>query len=52
MDNSEVISNEIKYVSISRVKDGQLLLGIASDKTKKAYAEEVNIIIINIFLVV
>ena len=46
MDSSEIASSEIKYVSISRVNDAQLLLGVASDKTKKAYAEEVCPIII------
>jgi hypothetical protein len=41
MDISASPANEIKFVSISRVNDAALLLGCASDKTKKAYAEEV-----------
>ena len=40
--------NEIKYVSISRVNDSQILLSVASDKIKKAYAEEVSISVISI----
>jgi hypothetical protein len=46
MDSSEIASSEIKYVSISRVNDATLLLGVASDKTKKAYAEEVSSLLI------
>jgi len=34
-------SGEIKYVCISRVSDAQILLALPSDKTKKAYSEEV-----------
>lgn len=43
-DNSTGASSafgEIKFVSIARVSDGNVLLAIPSDKTKKAYAEEV-----------
>jgi hypothetical protein len=32
---------EIKYVSIARVSDATVLLALPSDKTRKAYAEEV-----------
>ena len=41
MDSSEIGSPEIKYVSISRVNDLQILLGVSSENTKKAYTEEV-----------
>jgi len=32
---------EIKYVTIARASDGTVLLALPSDRTKKAYAEEV-----------
>jgi hypothetical protein len=32
---------EIKFVGIGRVSDANLLLVVASEKTKKAYTEEV-----------
>ena len=41
MNDTPGQSGEIKYVSIARVNDSNVLLTISSDKTKKAYAEEV-----------
>ena len=35
-------SADIKYISIARVSDATVLLSLPSDKTKKAYAEEVS----------
>ena len=35
------VNGEIKYVSISRSSDGAVLLALPSERTKKAYAEEV-----------
>ena len=43
MDNSEISASEIKFIAISRISDVSLLLGVASEKTKKAYAEEVSL---------
>ena len=42
-DNSGQSPGEIKFVGIGRVSDSALLLVVSSDKTKKAYFEEVYI---------
>jgi len=42
---NDSVHGEIKYVSISRVADATLLLSIPSSTTKKAYADEVSLII-------
>jgi hypothetical protein len=40
-DNTGSLPGEIKFVGVGRVSDSNLLLVVASEKTKKAYSEEV-----------
>ena len=42
MNDYSVQASEIKYVSISRVADSQILLGVSAENTKKAYLDEVS----------
>ena len=42
---NDSVHGEIKYVSISRVADAYILISLPSSTTKKAYAEEVSLII-------
>ena len=45
---NDSVHGEIKYVSISRVADATLLLSIPSSTTKKAYADEVSLILFSL----
>jgi hypothetical protein len=51
-DNAGSLPGEIKFVGIDRVSDKNLLLMVASEKTKKAYSEEVLFRALTIYLLV
>ena len=47
--NSMMGSAEIKFLAIAKANTGQLLLAQGTEKTKKAYAEEVREILLSNF---